>query len=219
MNDANRYPDEAIMFSPLEQPALLVAAEYIVKLATDETPDQDQRAAIILAHAAQLCYNQGVATVIDRHTKAGDSISDMESDIYDALHAGQCAWEMVSKYYKDMLSIELHPLGMMTVLLVSINNSAGDESEEFRLLSRVIKQYLEDVEKKEKEELKNVDVKPVPEVENSDKSDSELMIEYFKLMEEIGTFYHDRDRYDTEEKRELHDRIVAIFNKIRGSVC
>ena len=39
--------------------------------------------------------------------------------------------------------------------------------------------------------MKNAPV-AVPDIENFSGDDTVLMVEFFKLMEEIGTFYHDR---------------------------
>ena len=60
------------------------------------------------------------------------------------------------------------------------------------------------------------DIVSVPEIENFSGDPTELMDAYFNMVEQLGTFYPDRDRYETDDQRKLHDKIVAIMQKLNN---
>ena len=62
-------------------------------------------------------------------------------------------------------------------------------------------------------EFETVDVPNIPGI--SDSSDyRQLMKDFFKSLIEIGTYHRDRDQYETDQQRELHDRIIAIYHRL-----
>lgn len=47
-----------------------------------------------------------------------------------------------------------------------------------------------------------------------DAADESLLQEFFKTFQEIGTFYRDPSRYDNDEDRKRHQKMMEIYNRI-----
>lgn len=210
------YPDE--FSGSLKEQEILFAAERTIEIAHQEAEGNDEKACqLIIAHLSTLCYNQGVERFIA--TITGQKLPSIDSDecMYGAVMESQKLWEWVADYCRDTKDIHLHPLGML--MFLRYTSSPEDPNDDDMALVKAIDRYAAELEKKLKEESRLTDDTPVavPDIENFSGDDTVLMVEFFKLMEEIGTFYHDRSRYDSDEKRALHDRIVAIHNRITNS--
>lgn len=210
------YPDE--FSGSLNEQEILFAAERTIEIAHQEAEGNDEKACqLIIAHLSTLCYNQGVERFISKIKKEKVPTVDSDECMLGAVMESQKLWEWVADYCRDTKDIHLHPLGMLIFLRYS--STPEEPSDDDTALVTAIDRYAEELEHKLQEENKLIDDAPVavPDIENFSGDDTVLMMEFFKLMEEIGTFYHDRSRYDSDEKRELHDRIVAIHNRIMNS--
>lgn len=210
------YPDE--YSGSLNEQEILFAAERTIEIAHQEAEGNDEKACqLIIAHLSTLCYNQGVERFIATVKAQKLPFIDSDGCMYGAVMESQKLWEWVSDYCRDTKDIHLHPLGML--MFLRYTSTPEDPSDDDVALVKAIDRYATELEEKLKEESKLAGEAPVavPDIENFSGDDTVLMVEFFKLMGEIGTFYHDRSRYGSDEKRALHDRIVAIHNRITNS--
>jgi len=205
------YPDA--LGGTLTEQEILFAAERTIELARQEAEGNDEKACqLIIAHLSMLCYDQGVDTFVTQAKKKNTSHIDPVDCMYGALLESQKKWEWVTDYCRDTLSIHLHPMGMLVFLRFSSNTE--NPSDDDVSLMKAIDRYAKELELKAQDELKEAPPVSVPDIDNFTGDETTLIIEFFKLMDQIGTFYHDRNRYASEEKKQLHDRIVAIHNRI-----
>jgi len=206
------YPDE-VNNNLLNESEFLLAVEEIVSIAVSENAEESDQGIAIMFHLGVLCYIQGVQLAVEnlkRDGKINDAnISRVQRQLLAVLCA-QTRWEFAETYCKNMLKLELNPLGLLVVLKHISSENTGDTDAE---LAEAVDQAATIIEDKAKGELASVSTPPqVPDIGINLNSD--LIPEFFKLLEKIGTFYMDRDKYETDEQKELHDRIVAIYQKI-----
>jgi len=187
---------------------ILAVAETLIQQAQKEHTNEEAQASAILANLAVLCYSQGMNATCNKGVKAFASTDDIFADV---IAEAQIRWEWIITYCHDVLNIDLHPLAMLFVLRF-ITSSENDVYAPHVLagIERVSKQLDEKIA----EDVQAADAEIDPEIESFDGSMATLVVEYFKLLEEIGTFHRDRDKYETEEQKKLHDRIVTIYRKI-----
>lgn len=193
---------------------ILVIAEQLINQTKLEYPNNDEaQASAILANLSILCYSQGMNyVVLNMNIKKYPNRDDIFADV---IKEAQKRWEWIIAYCKDTLNIELHPLGMLFVLRFV---TSGEHDLYAPHVLAGIERVSRELDKKIAEDVKVAEAKPVPEIDEFDGDIPTLIMEYFKLLEEIGTFYRDRDKYETEEQKLLHDRIVAIYRKIGKSM-
>lgn len=207
------YPDE--FSGSLNEQEVLFAAERTIEIARQEAEGNDEKACqLIIAHLATLCYNQGVERFVAGVKNKTVQVTDVSDCMFGAVIESQKLWEWVADYCRDTKDIHLHPMGML--IFLRYTSSTEDPTDDDAALVAAIDRYTTGLELKLKEENKLTDEPPVsvPDIENFSGDDTVLIVEFFRLMEKIGTFYHDRSKYDSDEKRELHDRIVAIHHRI-----
>ena len=111
-------------------------------------------------------------------------------------------------------NIELHP-AMVVVVLTSYVNSAEANDEQASVVRLGIERYVN----LNLEELGDILARddPAPAVPEDLPEDSDdLIVEYFRCLEELGTFRRDRSAYENDDQRLLHDRIVALYHRIAG---
>ena len=187
---------------------ILAVAETLIQQAQDEYKNEEARASAILANLVVLCYSQGMNATCHKGIDKFTCIDDIFADV---IAEAQMRWEWIITYCRDVLSIDLHPLAMLFVLQF-ITSSKNDPYAPHVLegIARVNKRLDEKIA----EDVKVADAESDPEIENFDGCTATLVVEYFSLLEKLGTFHRDRDRYETEEQKKLHDRIVAIYHRI-----
>lgn len=208
------YPDE-VESKLMDEHEFLLAVEATVSIATAENPGQSERDLAIIFHLGVLCYIQGVQLAVEnlkRYGKLNDqSISHVERQVMSILCA-QTRWEFAETYCKTMLNVQISPIGLLIVLKHIANDNT---SESDAALAEAVEQASHILEEKAKGELASVKrARFIGTDHPLIKADAGLVREFFTLLEEIGTFYMDRDKYETDEQKELHDRIVAVYQKI-----
>lgn len=200
---------------------ILLATEQTIQMVTDMGLDESGRSAMITMNLVQLCYSQGINCVMSKNTKLAED--DRERIMLEIVRESQSRWEWISSYCKDTLNINFHPFTLLCTLGALASAQIEDESVQNanHALVDAINTYMDKMELEFKSDLELVNPPVVDAPAESqidlDKSNDELIQEYFKLMLELGTFYRDRSRYKTDHERELHDRIIAIHEKITNT--
>lgn len=209
-----RYPDE-LSDALLNEHEFLVAVEQTVSIAKEATTNEEECNLAIMFHLGVLCYIQGIQLAVEnlkREGKLNDaSVSSVDRQVM-AILCGQTRWEFAEAYCKNLLGVQINPIGLLVVLK---RISSDDSGENDKVLSEAVDEAARIIESQAKGDLASIG-KP-PETIPADigiNLESELIPTFFSLLEEIGTFYIDRDKYETDEQRELHDKIISIYQKI-----
>lgn len=207
------YPDEKDD-SLLNEREFLTAVESTISIAKAEIADGEARDLAILFHLGVLCYIQGVQLAVEnlkRDGKLNDpSVSRIDRQVLSILCA-QTRWEFADTYCRTMLEMTINPVGLLIVLKHIADEQEDDSDGE---LAQAVDVAAHIIEEKAQGELASVESRSMPENITTITADETLVKEFFDLLEEIGTFYADRDKYETEEQKELHDRVVAAYQQI-----
>lgn len=128
----------------------------------------------------------------------------------------QAIWDTLIEYLKDTHDLILHRLGMLAML--SQLNAGGyfsswDTQDQADAVNRITQAKMQELMHATPKEFQSVDAPAVAGVTDSSDVDA-LTQDFFRSMIKIGTFHRDRDAYETEEQRQLHDRIVAIYHRL-----
>ena len=192
-----------LLFTPTE---LLVVADTVVKSHTED--DKEERSLNILSDLAILSLNQGLYLAREK-MKAGEYPDDIQG-LKAAFAEGEKRWISIVEYINANTDERINQLGYDMILLYLISD--GKEGD----LTEAAKSYIEDIIEASSKESKNVDVEivSVPDIESFGGDPKELVQAYFVMLGELGTFHRDRSKYNTEHEKSLHDKIVAIYNKV-----
>lgn len=212
--DLQRYPDE-LSDALLNEHEFLVAVEKTVSIAKETTSSDDERDVAIMFHLGVLCYIQGVQLAVENLKREGrlndETVSHVDRQVM-AILCGQTRWEFAEAYCKNLLNVQINPIGLLVVLKHIAGENSGDGD---KVLSAAVDEAAKIIESQAKGDLASIgkpqDVAPVNVGVNLE---SELIPTFFSLLEQIGTFYIDRDKYETDEQRKLHDEIISIYQKI-----
>ena len=122
----------------------------------------------------------------------------------------QSMWMEIINYLKDTRDIEIHALAMLQMVLNTCQEYPSNTNDD---MAKIIMDKIRDIYSEIPKEFETVDVPNIPGI--SDSSDyRQLMKDFFKSLIEIGTYHRDRDQYETDQQRELHDRIIAIYHRL-----
>lgn len=217
MENQTKYPDE-IIDCLIDEKVFLLAVEQTITLADQLNCDDSDRAMAVLAHLAMLCYIQGMCKTVDELTSTGKlkdaSITPSERELM-VVRNGQSRWEFAKLYCKDTLNVDLHPLGMLVVLKrLAIDDESGSKNEALSDAVDTVAAELESIAKKELEEVQARTSETLQAVHVKNPS---LIPEFFRSLEDIGTFNFDRSKYDNDSDRAKHDRIMELYNGIVSS--
>ena len=138
-----------------------------------------------------------------------------ENDTLDAACArvitiAQTIWSQMVNYLKDTRDVEIHPLAMLHVLLGACKE---DQSELNVAMTRAIEHQMEEMFHAASKEITTMEVPHILEIAECTDS-MKLTRDFFDLMQRIGTYRRDRSAYETDEQRELHDRIIATYHRL-----
>lgn len=118
-------------------------------------------------------------------------------------------WDEIVNYLKDHFDIQIHPLAMLTILHTAVDDGT-ELSDDFR--TAILDQATE-ILSFEPKEFKTIPVPDIPELNQATDTNA-LTKEFFEDMLKLGTFHRDRDAYETEDQKRIHDRIIAIYSRL-----
>lgn len=208
------YPDDRIS-TLLTEHEFLLAVEETASLAAANNSSANDRDTAIMFHLGVLCYIQGMILAVENFKREGrlnDPTLSKEERCLTAILCAQTRWEFAEVYCKNMLNLQINPIGLLIVLKrIAMDGSGEDDAA----MSSAVDKASHILEQKAKGDLACISAQ-------KDGVDQELEInaepndisEFFALLEKIGTFYMDRTKYETDEQRELHDQIISIYRKI-----
>ena len=207
VEDGIGLPDELINSCPrFSDEKILVAAELLMANKDKHGETHEEQMNWLTLQLADICHLQGMLRAADDQKTT--PYKDLTDALYHAISYAHAAWQNVVSYLKDTSSTQLYPLGVVVYLKGICKEKPFPELE--AALERFMRQWI----KWQSEQIKDLEVVPVPEVENFTGDPKELILAYFNMANELETFYGDRSKYDSDDKRKLHDKMVAIFNKV-----
>jgi len=221
--------DENIKF-PSDTDRLLNEAEFLLGVETDvehfgrraEEIGEEEASAWLLGELSIFCYLQGLMAARAYHdaeaNKPNPTEEEMSAVVGDALREAQLRWVTAIDHCRQTHEIEFHITGMLIFLGTVYLKFADPDMPLTLVTSRLCTERLaelqENLEKEMVRETAEPEVIPVPDVDNYDGPIEDLVGEYFRLMEELGTYHRNRSEYATDEQRAKHDRLVAIYHRI-----
>ena len=140
-----------------------------------------------------------------------------ESYTEKILTAAQNYWVRASAYLKGTNGIELHPLGLLASLHYVFSDTGESDDKEASTRQIVMKfsaKILNELDTELRRDLQGETIVPVPEIDNFSGDPKELIPAYFFYMMKLGTFHRNRDSYETEEQKVMHDKLLAIHRRI-----
>ena len=137
--------------------------------------------------------------------------SDAQAYSNRLITLAQFIWDEIVNYLKDTAEIEVHPLAMLQILMA--NYLDQKETPVTKVMKTAIYHQVETMYKDIPNEFEAVEVPNIPEILEC--NDAEKLIkDFFQLLSDIGTFHRDRDVYENDDQRKLHDRIIATYHRL-----
>ena len=162
----------------------------------------------------EYCFVEAAKPVQERQAETKQVTTP--EDIKEIIALAHSIWCLIEDYLRDTHDFIFPPAAFEVSLVKSIDNFSSDSIQD-RTIREGISLYVQELVDKSKEELEavnNVEVVPVKDIENYGGDPKELVDAFFVMLGELGTFYRDRSNYETEDKRKIHDKLVAISQKL-----
>lgn len=207
-----QYPTH--LESILDKPAFLVAADRIVDLVIENTPDDETRLAELMLQLTTLCLDQA-KMVVGSAYRPEDLETTITDRMYYIIHAADSRWDMIRKYIKDTRNLEAHPLAMITLLRGATVYDVEHQTELDHVLIGALDRYVDAMENeireimgwKEDDEMKEARLPSI-------KDDPDLLMKFFEAFKALGTVHRKRSEYTTDEQRQAYDNLMGIFKTI-----
>ena len=186
-----------------------VAMENVIRVSREMFPDNmESQAASILVTAAITCFDIATSHVCASNNMQADDVMDnIISTTYEY-------WCYAVDYCKQEHNIELHALGVLFILKTIITS---DETIAYsNQIVSAIDRFCKKLDAEINDVIKTTRCDDDHEVDIDVEDMDQLIARYFQLLNKIGTFHHDRNSYETDEQRDAHDQIMAIYKKICG---
>ena len=157
----------------------------------------------VLVEIIELCMTQGMLAAKDK---------PKEIAVDDAIAEGFSRWKTIVEYAKDTLDIQIHPLAYFSIMKEMMTGEPRLQPF-IDALDKLFKEVIE----KAASEIKPVEVIPVDGIDDNMSAD-DMAKEFFQIWNKLGTFHQNRDSYKTDEEKHMHDRIVALYSRLRAKM-
>ena len=186
-----------------------ILKEIYENYTTGDWESEDLRKEYLLGDLFQFTYLQGVYLAADTREPGTDAVDV----VYSAIINGRDSWDMALAFYKENMHLEINPAFYMLGVRELFN---GDSKADYdvalsKAFDRVINEAMDTLKKaiEVHEEVKPEDV--------PDDIDEEAFVRFFEAFKDIKSFRRDRNAYDTDEQKVLHDELMSIYYSILKS--
>lgn len=141
-----------------------------------------------------------------------NDISKLKIELVELFDAGHKCWLKYVEHIRKTFMIELSQFGFIMVM-----NMLPDESEQVKSIDQTWKDSLQIVIGRIAEAMSDSYKKSVNDAELAkaiDYADENSLAEFFKSFQELQTFFRNDEKYDTQEKLKMHNKMVKIYQQL-----
>ena len=141
-----------------------------------------------------------------------NDISKLKTELVELFDAGHKCWLKYVEHIRKTFMIELSQFGFIMVM-----NMLPDESEQVKSIDQTWKDSLQIVIGRIAEAMSDSYKKSVNDAELAkaiDYADENSLAEFFKSFQELQTFFRNDEKYDTQEKLKMHNKMVKIYQQL-----
>lgn len=136
---------------------------------------------------------------------------ELHTKLVECFDCGHKYWLEYVEHIRKSCMIELSQLGFIMVMQAFPDNDAIKQIEDDwnKALKEVITRIAEAMQDSYKKSVNDAELAKAVEY-----ADEDSLIEFFKTFKELQDYFRNDERYDTEEKVEMHKKMNLIFSRM-----
>ena len=164
-----------------------------------------------LGTIAELSYMQGL--VMMRSAKPCGVDVNMEDQIYESFQATSNRYEMARHYLYSTYQIELHPLFIMIFIRGLFDSRSALPYD--TTMAKAFSRFIEVRENEIKQAFETNEVVSPDDIDPNANIDPDTFKNFFELFKELKEFHRNRNDYESDEARSMHDELMKLYYTIR----